>query len=87
MLSCYSMAAEMEDVVGDKWIKGAVKNKGALRKALGTPEGEPISAEKLKTIKTKLRKKGQGDKKLSLGDRKLLRRVQLALTLRGFNKS
>ena len=54
MLSCYSMTAEMEDVVGDKWIKGAVKNKGALRKALGTPEGEPISAEKLKTIKTKI---------------------------------
>ena len=57
MLSCYSMTAEMEDVVGDKWIKGAVKNKGALRKALGTPEGEPISAEKLKTVKLNYVKK------------------------------
>mgnify|MGYP003638934118 CR=1 FL=1 len=87
MLSCYLADADMEGVVGDKWIKGAVKNKGALRRALGTPEGESISAEKLKTIKTKLRKKGQGDKKLSLGDRKLLRRVQLALSLRGYSKS
>ena len=72
--------------MGEKWIKGAVKNKGALRRALGAKKGEAIPVEKLKTIKPKLRKKGQGDKKLSLGDRKLLRRVQLALTLRGLNQ-
>jgi len=29
------------------WIAGATKNKGALHKALGVPEGEKIPAKKL----------------------------------------
>ena len=29
------------------WIKDAIKKPGALRKALGTKEGEPIPAKKL----------------------------------------
>lgn len=29
------------------WIAGAVKNKGALHKTLGVPEGEKIPAKKL----------------------------------------
>lgn len=31
----------------DKWIQGAIKKKGALRKALGAKEGQPIPAGKL----------------------------------------
>lgn len=30
-----------------KWIQGAVKNKGALHKELGVPEGKKIPANKL----------------------------------------
>lgn len=30
-----------------KWIKGATKNKGALHRALGVPEGEKIPEKKL----------------------------------------
>lgn len=29
------------------WIAGATKNKGALHRALGIPEGQPIPAKKL----------------------------------------
>ena len=29
------------------WIKGATKNKGALHRKLGVPEGEKIPAKKL----------------------------------------
>lgn len=29
------------------WIKGAIKKPGALRKALGAKEGQPIPAKKL----------------------------------------
>lgn len=31
----------------DKWIQGAIKKPGALRKALGAKEGQPIPAKKL----------------------------------------
>ena len=31
-----------------KWIKGAIKNKGALHKSLGVPEGKKIPEKKLK---------------------------------------
>jgi hypothetical protein len=31
-----------------KWIKGAIKHKGALHKELGVPEGKKIPAKKLK---------------------------------------
>ena len=30
-----------------KWIKDATKNKGALHRALGVPEGEKIPAKKI----------------------------------------
>ena len=34
-----------------KWIKGAIKHPGALRKELGVPEGENIPPSKLKIKK------------------------------------
>lgn len=37
-----------------KWIAGAVKNKGALHRKLGVPEGEKIPAKKMaKAAKSK----------------------------------
>jgi hypothetical protein len=30
-----------------KWLKGAIKNPGALHRKLGVPEGEKIPADKL----------------------------------------
>ena len=38
----------------EKWIAGATKNKGALHRALGVPEGEKIPAKKMaKAAKSK----------------------------------
>jgi hypothetical protein len=54
------------------WIKGAIKNPGALRKATNTPDGKPIPKSKL----NKLAKKGGVNG----------RRARLAITLKGFHK-
>lgn len=53
--------------------------KGALHKQLGKKEGEKLSKSELETKKAALQKKGEGDKKLSAEDRKLLRRIVFAL--------
>lgn len=55
-----------------KWIQGAIKNPGALRKQLGVPEGKNIPAKKL----TAAAKKGG-----TLG-----RRARLAQTLGKMNR-
>jgi hypothetical protein len=34
--------------MAEKWIQGAIKKKGALRKSLGVKEGEKIPEAKLK---------------------------------------
>ena len=34
-----------------KWIKGAIEHKGALHRALGVPEGQPIPPAKLAAAK------------------------------------
>ena len=34
--------------MAEKWIQGAIKHKGALRKTLHAKKGEPIPAKKLK---------------------------------------
>jgi len=60
--------------------------KGALRKKLGVPDGEKIPKSKLNSLKKELMKKGEGDKKLSLSDSKLLKQVNLALTLGGLKE-
>lgn len=40
-------------MANDNWIKGATKNKGALHRKLGVPEGEKIPAKKLAAAKKK----------------------------------
>lgn len=54
------------------WIADATKNKGALHRALGVPEDEPIPVKKLR--------------KAAAGDGVNARRAQLALTLRKMHK-
>lgn len=63
-----------------KWIQKTDMKKGELRKKLGVPEGEKIPKSKLKTLKKELMSKAKG-KKLSVADNKLLKQVNLALTL------
>ena len=65
-----------------KWIKGAIKKPGALRKAMGVKEGEKIPVSELKEKKAQLQRAAEGDKKLSKSQRTMLQRVNLALTLR-----
>jgi hypothetical protein len=65
----------------EKWIQKTGMKKGALRKKLGVPEGEKIPKSKLNSLKKELMKKSEGDKKLSASDSKLLKQVNLALTL------
>lgn len=54
------------------WIAGATKNKGALHKNLGVPEGKKIPAGKLATA---AKKKGKVGKE-----------ARLAETLKGMHK-
>jgi hypothetical protein len=68
-----------------KWMQKAGEEmekkgtKGALHRDLGKKEGEKLSKSELETKKAALQKKGEGDKKLSAEDRKLLRRIIFAL--------
>jgi hypothetical protein len=71
----------------DKFIQKANMKKGALHKALGIPEGNKIPKSKLNSIKKDLMTKAKGDKKLSAADSKLLKQVNMALTLGGLNES
>ena len=71
----------------DKWIQKTNMKKGGLHKALGIPEGNKIPKSKLNSIKKDLMSKAKGDKKLSAADSKLLKQVNMALTLGGLNES
>jgi hypothetical protein len=71
----------------EKWIQKTHMKKGALHKKLGVPEGDKIPQAKLKSLKKELMKKGEGDKKLSAADSKLLKQVNLALTLKSVKES
>ncbi len=55
-----------------KWIAGAIKHPGALRKTLGVKAGEKIPAKKLSAAAAKGGVTGQ--------------RARLAQTLKGFKK-
>lgn len=78
------MANESKDE--KKWIQKTEMKKGALHKKLGVPEGDKIPQSKLKALKKELMKKGEGDKKLSAADSKLLKQVNLALTLKNIKE-
>jgi hypothetical protein len=71
----------------DKWIQDTGMKKGALHKKLGIPEGEKIPKSKLNSIKKDLMAKAKGDKKLSASDSKLLKQVNMALTLSGLKEN
>lgn len=71
----------------EKWIQDTDMKKGALHKKLGIPEGEKIPKSKLNSIKKDLMAKSKGDKKLSASDSKLLKQVNMALTLGGLKES
>lgn len=62
-----------------KWIQKVIKDPGALRRHFGTPEGETIPTEKIKGELAKLKKKE--DK--TDAEKKLVKQLNLALTLRG----
>ena len=68
--------------MAEKWIQGAIKKPGALRKAMGVKKGETIPVSELKEKKAQLQRAAEGDKKLPADKRKMLQRVNLALTLR-----
>jgi len=63
----------------EKWIDKAIKDKGALHKHFGIPEGETIPTSKIKSELEKLKKK-EGDK--TEAEKKLTKQLNLALTLR-----
>jgi hypothetical protein len=71
----------------DKWIQKTNMKKGGLHKSLGIPEGKKIPKAKLNAIKKDLMIKAKGDKKLSAEDSKLLKQVNMALTLDGLNEN
>ena len=71
----------------DKWIQKTDMKKGALHKKLGIPEGQKIPKSKLNSIKKDLMAKAKGDKKLSAADSKLLKQVNMALTLGNIKES
>jgi hypothetical protein len=71
----------------DKWIQKTDMKKGGLHKSLGIPEGQKIPKSKLNKIKKDLTAKSEGDKKLSAADSKLLKQVNMALTLGGLKES
>jgi hypothetical protein len=70
----------------NKWIQKTKMKKGGLHDALGIPEGKKIPKSKLNAIKKDLTTKAKGDKKLSDADSKLLKQVNMALTLGGLNE-
>lgn len=70
-----------------KWIQKTEMKKGALHKKLGVPDGDKIPVSKLKSLKAELSKKSEGKKKLSDADAKLLKQVNLALTLKGLKEN
>jgi len=73
----------INEVLEEKnWIKGAIKKPGALRKSMGVKDGEKIPAEKINKKIATLKKKGEGDKKLTKPERTELQRLNLAKTLR-----
>ena len=77
----------IREVLEEKnWIKGAIKKPGALRKSMGVKKGEKIPAAKINKKIATLRKKGEGDKKLTKPERTELARLNLAKTLKKMKK-
>ena len=71
----------------EKWIQKTDMKKGALHKKLNVPEDKKIPKTLLNKLKKELIAKGEGDKKLSAADSKLLKQVNLALTLKSVKEN
>lgn len=74
---------EVAEETSEKWIQGAIKRPGALRRKLGVEKGETIPAGELEDISSELSAEAEGEKTLSKSDLRTLRQVNLAKTLRG----
>lgn len=59
------------------WIQGAIKKPGALHRALHVPEGKKIPGKKLSSALKKAKRTGND---------KMVKRINLAKELKGFNK-
>ena len=71
-----------------KWIQGAVKKPGALRRKLGVKKGDKINMNKINQEMRKLKSKDSDKKKpgvqgLTKSDLKTYKQLNLAKTLRG----
>jgi|ADurb_Total_1113_FD_contig_31_549594_length_286_multi_1_in_0_out_0_1 hypothetical protein len=71
--------------MANKWIQKAIKNKGALHRQLGVSQEKKIPTEKLEKVVNAIQKKSE-KKKLTASELKLLRRANLAKTLRRLRK-
>lgn len=72
--------------MAEKWIKGAIKNPGALREKMGVKEGETIPKGKLAAKISQLQGEAAGDKELTEAKRTMLKQLVLARTLGGMEK-
>lgn len=68
-----------------KWISKAIGKKGALHRSLGISQGKKIPADKLERTVNALEKKEKKGK-LTKSELLLLRRANLAKTLKTFHK-
>lgn len=66
---------KQEDSTDEKWMQKAVKRPGALHEKLGIPKDQKIPMSLIESEISKLRKKGEGDKKLSEEDRRYLQEL------------
>ena len=74
-----------------KWIRGAVKKPGALRRKLGVKKGDKINMNKINQEMRKLKSKDSNKKKpgvkgLTKSDLRTYKQLNLAKTLRGMSK-
>ena len=66
----------------EKWLQKAIKKPGALHKALGISEDKDIPMETINKKIEELHKKQEGEDKLTKKESKMLRRLNLAKTLK-----
>lgn len=68
------------------FIQAAVKKPGALRRSVEINEGDAIPAKEITSKISSLKKKSEGDKKLTNPESTMLKRLNLAQTLKRFGK-
>ncbi len=68
--------------MAEKWVQGAIKRPGALRRKLGvSSKTGRIPAGKVAETISRLQEKAKGDKKLSAEESRTLKQALLARTL------